>query len=186
MSVSDTESECDVDHLVFSFLQNVKSLNKLSAQELDELMFKHRFDLLPPPKTGGEEAGATRMLPNFLHIPMQDELHDALVGGKLAGGIQGVAHVLYPEHVPWPLAEDSIDEDKEAASAATAAEAGGGAAVFSAVLRGLTWNVQIFLTQMTDVQGSVQWQRHPPPPWPNPIHRRVPVTMPALKGAPPA
>mmetsp|Transcript_41121 Transcript_41121/g.130655 ORF Transcript_41121/g.130655 Transcript_41121/m.130655 type:complete len:503 (-) Transcript_41121:81-1589(-) len=87
---------------VTDFLRHIRGLSAYSGEDLDALLYECRFELLPPLKHGGAE-GKRRTLPLYSDIPTQQELHDLLKGGFAPCGHQCVAHVLYPDSVPWPF-----------------------------------------------------------------------------------
>lgn len=91
---------------IMDFLGQIQGLNALGCADLEALLYQCRFELLPPPKTGAGVSPKRRTLPVFSSIPDQREMHDMLLGGLVPGGLQGVAHVLYPDHVPWPTGDE--------------------------------------------------------------------------------
>lgn len=103
------KKEVPVGDKVFDFLQRIRGLNSLKPEDLEQLLFERRFELLGSLNNGDAagEIDEKRRLPEYCAIPNQRELHDALLGGSIACGYQCVAHVLYPEHVPWPVLEGS-------------------------------------------------------------------------------
>jgi hypothetical protein len=92
---------------VLNFLQRIRGLNSLSPEELDVLLYDRRFELLGTLNSSEASAADTEdRLPKYTDIPNQHELHEALLGGIIPSGYQSVAHVLYPESVPWPIRKE--------------------------------------------------------------------------------
>mmetsp|Transcript_16767 Transcript_16767/g.29807 ORF Transcript_16767/g.29807 Transcript_16767/m.29807 type:complete len:628 (-) Transcript_16767:249-2132(-) len=102
---------------VSEFLRSIKGLSGRRGAQLDEFLFAHRFDMIPPPKTGrGAVSESEWSLPPFSLLPRQRDLHDLLSKGLVPGGHQSIAHVLWPEAVPWPdrpLSERAGDDHVE-------------------------------------------------------------------------
>jgi len=106
-SLPETPGGSSADRVV-RFLQDIRGLGVLSSEDLESLIYANRFDLLPRPKSG--EGGASpgpwvrdgSKLPPLEEIPSQEEMHDVLMKGLIPRSHQCVAHVLYPDQVPWP------------------------------------------------------------------------------------
>lgn len=108
---------------VLNFLQRIQGLHSLPPDELQKVLYSRRFELLGlnTSDTAGK-AEAKNSLPEYSSIPNQHELHEALLGGGIPGGYQCVAHVLYPESVPWPIQKESVGELETAAEAPTVSD----------------------------------------------------------------
>lgn len=98
---------------VTDFLGSLRGFHSFRSEDVDNLLYQHRFELLQtPPKSGGTDAQEKRLLPLYSEIPRQDALHDMLLEGSVPGGWQCISHVLYPESVPWPASEEKqVEED---------------------------------------------------------------------------
>jgi len=96
---------------VLNFLERIRGLHALPPEELQNLLFERRFELLgslnssDPSMPEGVVANDKDKLPEYSTIPTQHELHEAILGGLIPQGYQCVAHVLYPESIPWPVRE---------------------------------------------------------------------------------
>jgi len=127
---------------VCDFLERIRGLNSLPSDELQELLYSRRFELLGPLNTSPRRGGKADKdrLPEYSKIPNQFELHETLVSGAIPAGYQCVAHVLYPESVAWPIhgrrtSVTGEEEDKsnfKAPSLPTAAETAAIAAAIEA------------------------------------------------------
>jgi len=117
------------------FLRRIEDLSSYDTAGLEELLYQHRFELLPPQKqeaegrgsaargASSEDGDANRLLPHYQDLPSQGELHDLLLNGHTPGAFQCVAHVLYPETIPWPAKAPSRTQAAAAAAQAAAASA---------------------------------------------------------------
>merc|ERR1719210_56737 len=82
---------------VMEFLHQIRGFNSFCNEDVGSFLYKHRFDLLYKP--GSNKHGK---LPSYSAIPTHGELHDILIDGSTQCGHQAIAHVLYPDSVPWP------------------------------------------------------------------------------------
>eukprot|EP00435_Cladocopium_sp_Y103_P016142 s2026_g4.t1 len=99
-----------VSQQILNFLLGLKTLKRYGAesrQELEQALYAKRFELLFPESEKARQDTPTALanrapLPQFHALPQQQLLKEFLMSGKLLGGHQSVAHVLYPEAVHWP------------------------------------------------------------------------------------
>merc|ERR1719296_35888 len=88
---------------VMGFLRRIEDLSSYDTAGLEELLYQHRFELLPPQKqeaegrgsaargASSEDGDANRLLPHYQDLPSQGELHDLLLNGHTPGAFQCVA-----------------------------------------------------------------------------------------------
>ena len=105
-TVGDLESNA-MSQQILNFLLGVKTLKRegvQTRQELEKALYAKRFELLFPEKESTASTALTARAPllQFHSLPQQQLLKEFLMMGKLHGGHQSVAHVLYPEAVHWP------------------------------------------------------------------------------------
>jgi len=94
---------------ILKFLVGIKKLGGVDGRDLEAALFAQRFDLFPMGDSAAKSA-----LPQFQSLPKKQLLKEFLMSGKLNGGYQSVAHVLYPESVQWPdqLQDGYLDADE--------------------------------------------------------------------------
>jgi hypothetical protein len=87
---------------VVSFLAKLRGLGHLDDQNLDEQLHGRRFEILQlREELGGDEDSR---LPS--RLPSHRDIHNEVLYGKTPKIHQIVAHVLYPDQVPWPKNQD--------------------------------------------------------------------------------
>eukprot|EP00913_Durusdinium_trenchii_P019172 g18018.t1 len=110
---------------ILNFLLGLKTLKHegvTNREELEETLYAKRFELLFPE---AEAVAGEKPLPQFHVLPQQQLLKEFLMSGKVLGGHQSVAHVLYPETVQWPHRSDTMaPEESPKADHHAAGEAG--------------------------------------------------------------
>lgn len=97
----DYDDAVDPSSRVVSFLAKLRGLGHLDDDSLDEQLHNRRFELL---QLRQEQVG-DEMLPN--RLPSHRDIHDEVLYGKTPKMHQIVAHVLYPDQVPWPKNQES-------------------------------------------------------------------------------
>lgn len=87
-------------------LKGLQGFAKYSEEELPEILYQHRFELL----------GLSKVVPGFTYESLLStrELHEALTSGQFPKAPQCMAHLLQPEKVPWPL--DEVERERPAAT----------------------------------------------------------------------
>lgn len=114
-----------VSQQILNFLLGLKTLKHegvTNREELEETLYAKRFELLFPE---AEAVAGEKPLPQFHVLPQQQLLKEFLMSGKVLGGHQSVAHVLYPETVQWPHRSDTMaPEESPKADHHAAGEAG--------------------------------------------------------------
>lgn len=90
---------------ILNFLKQIRGLSQYSNEELEDYLWQCRFDLLFPRTSGND--GGRGCVPLFKDIPTPELLESLLLrdnhgSEEVAGGVQAVAHSLYPDSVPWP------------------------------------------------------------------------------------
>jgi len=88
---------------VVSFLAKLRGLGHLDDENLDEQLHSRRFELLQLRQELGSDEP---LLPN--RLPSHRDIHNEVLYGTTPKIHQIVAHVLYPEQVPWPKDQDSL------------------------------------------------------------------------------
>lgn len=99
-------SSDDPSTKVVSFLAKLRGLGHLDDENLDEQLSNRRFELLQLRSEIGNDFES--LLPS--RLPSHREIHNEVLYGNTPKIHQMVAHVLYPEQVPWPTKTDELEE----------------------------------------------------------------------------
>lgn len=89
---------------VVSFLAKLRGLGHLDDHNLDEQLHSRRFELLQLRQELGS-LDDDPLLPN--RLPSHRDIHNEVLYGKTPKIHQIVAHVLYPDQVPWPKNQET-------------------------------------------------------------------------------